>query len=301
MLLQNYLNLKVNEGDEGSANLKSIYKDLNTSYFSGGLPSIKLRWTGKLKKAVGQAYVSYIRPAGSKRRRKSALDKFASEIPIQNSIEINMSSLEIRMSKTFDLSMNDIKAVMLHEMVHILLYTQKKLGGHHGTAEFDGWIKKLRDLSGLNVPLMESNFKKSPKLTAKEGIVAVVYGNQVGKVGVSGYSINKISKDWLSMAEILTNHISHSSKVRKIEMYKVSHPIVSAIGAKRTFKGLSWSWEDESIIKEIIAKGTIFFVADKQGGWLVPKKIGISISNLNNTPLLFNPRGQWINQSDVMK
>jgi hypothetical protein len=297
MGLQDYLQ----EGEEGSANLKSIYKDLNRLYFNGSLPSIKLRWSGKLKKAVGQAYVLYIQSGRKPRKRSAAQNRFLDEIPVQNNIELHMSSLEIRMSKAYDLSMNDIKAVMLHEMVHILLYTQKKLGGHHGTAEFDGWIKKLRDLSGLNVPLLESNFKKSPKLAAKEGIIALIYGNQVNKVGVAGYSKNAVIKDWLGMASILTKHISYSSKVRKIEMYKITHPIVASTGSKRSFKGLSWTWEDESIIKEIGTKGTLFFVASKEGGWLVPKKIGISITNLNNTPLIFDPKGKWINQSDVMK
>ena len=293
-MLQYYLQ----EGEEGSTNLKNLYNELNKEYFSGGLPTIKLIWSGRLKRAVGQAVVSYI--GIKKRKRNSRQNMYIDTIPVQD-IELNMKSLKITMSKAFDMNLNDVKGVMLHEMVHIYLYAQKKVGGHHGTAEFDGWIKKLRDQSGLHVPLMESNFKKSPKVKAKEGYVLLVYGAGQDKFGVSSYSKNAIFKDWLKMAEVLTRMVGYSSKIIKLEMFKVSHPIVAMKGSKRSFKTLSWEWIDEVTAKEIKSKGKVFFVADKSGGWLEPKRVGIPISNINSNALLFDKKGQWTNANDVVK
>ena len=109
------------EGREGTTDLKKMYAQFNKMYFGGSLPSIKLRWSGKLKTAVGKASVSYV----GKKIRRNRFNVYMQEIPVSD-IEIDFSSLRIGISTMFDLLVKDIKAVMLHEMAHIKLYTQKK-------------------------------------------------------------------------------------------------------------------------------------------------------------------------------
>jgi predicted SprT family Zn-dependent metalloprotease len=273
----------IQEGIEGSANLKEIYKSLNNEYFGGSLPNIKVEWSGKLKRAVGQAHVSYI----GKRIAKDSFNQYLKEIPVAD-VELNMNSLKIKLSKSVDMTLPDVKAVMLHEMVHILLYTKKKFGGHHGTPEFDGWIKKLSGLSGLAIPLKESSFKKSPKLQAKEGYILLIWENS-GRIGASSYSKNSVTKTD-EMVKKLGMHMKHTNKVKRIEMYRINHPIVSSMGSKRTFKGLSWQYIDEETAKEIMKKGKIFFYADKVGGWIKPKIAGIP-----------KDEKMWVNEAKEMK
>ena len=182
----------LHEGVEGQTNLKTMYKELNNEFFSGALPSIKLKWSGRLKRAVGQASVSY-KGQQVDRSLTNRFAQFMDSIPISQDIELNMKTLGISMSTAFDLTLDDTKAVMLHEMVHIALFLKKKLGGHHGTPEFDGWIKKLSEQSGLKVPLREADFKASPKLQAKEGYVMVIVQND-GKYGINSYSKNFLMK-----------------------------------------------------------------------------------------------------------
>ena len=69
------------DGVEGSQNLPSMYDELNKKYFGNALPRIKVRWDGRLKRAIGRAGVKWINVMGGKQ-------------------EINMSSLIITLSKS---------------------------------------------------------------------------------------------------------------------------------------------------------------------------------------------------------
>lgn len=274
------------EGLEGVAPLTSIYKSLNQEYFGNVLPSIPVKWSGKLKTSIGIAMVRY---KGSK-KIKGSFEKYMSEIPVAD-VQIVDSSLTIKLSKTFDLELPDIKGVLLHEMVHILLYTKKKLGQHHGTPEFDGWIKKLRAESGYNVPLKESDFKKSPKLKAKDGMVMLIFLMSDTTPGVSVYSKNFFIKQWGDFMRRMARQVAHSSKVERLEIYKISHPIVSAMGARRTSNGLSWQQTDDITVKEI-QRGQQFMYVDKGGGSITPKVAGITTDRLDvNKKYYFNTEG----------
>lgn len=207
------------DGIEGSQQLQPIYKELNTKYFGNSLPNIKVAWDGRLKKAIGRARVKYRTLIGSRP-------------------EINMGSLGITMSKSFDLSYEDLSAVMLHEMVHIELYIAGQLSKHHGTSLFDGQIRRLRKESGLNVPMKESSFKTSPKAAAKEGYLAVVHAGS--GTGICVYSTPFIKKNWRQLVSFLGEFIP-SGKVRKMELWKVNHPIIKNSTGKRSLRQVSWS------------------------------------------------------------
>lgn len=266
------------EGVEGQVNLKKMYKELNAEFFSGSLPTIILKWNGRLKRAVGQASAAY-KGQTVKSNVASTFAKYMTEIPISVDVELNMQSLKIAMSKSFDLSLPDVKAVMLHEMVHIALYLKKKINGHHDTPEFDGWIKKLREQSGLNVPLKESDFKASPKLQAKEGYVMILIQKD-GKYGINSYSKNFLIKNWLLFAQTIGRIVAMSAKIQRVHAFKVTHPIVSSMSPKRTVKGISWQFTDEETANEIRKKGKEFYIADKTGGTINPKVLGITVLGL---------------------
>ena len=115
------------EGKEGAVNLKSTYTRLNKQYFGGALPMIKLDWSARLTNAVGKAYVAYMQRGRSRSRSMSLLiNRYAAEIAVQD-VEIDMKSLKITVSKKYDLTANDIDAVMIHEMCHIKLYIDRKI------------------------------------------------------------------------------------------------------------------------------------------------------------------------------
>ncbi|GAF68561.1 unnamed protein product, partial [marine sediment metagenome] len=166
--------------------------------------------------------------------------------------EINMSSLAITLSKSYDLNYSDTQAVMLHEMLHIQLYVHGNLGKHHGTNQFDGQIRRLRKESGLNVPFKESNFKSSPKAVAMEGYIAIL--DTSGGTGITVYSTPFIKKNWRGLHNFLDSFIP-SGKVRKMELWKVKHSIIKTSTKKRSLKRISWSVNPNDEIEAIKKSG----------------------------------------------
>lgn len=277
----------ITEGVEGQVNLKQLFNKCNKDYFSGSVPPCKLEWSGRIKRAVGRAHVRYKGTA----YKNSPMDKYLPELPAQN-IEIMMNSLKIQISKSFDMSDDDLTAVMLHEMVHILMFSQKKVGGHHGTSEFDGWIKKLRQMTGIKIPFLESEFTPSPKLQAKEGLVLIVFLRN-GEYAYTTYSANFMKNNWLMFAKVIGGHIARTSKYKKAEMFKVSHPAVSSVSPKRSLKSLTMNHISEREVKEIIQKGTLFFqVEHGQGGWINALKGGLPHHGYTGNKF-FDTKGEW--------
>ena len=221
------------DGVEGSENIALMYNELNKQYFGNALPRITVRWDGRLKRAIGRARVKWINVMGGRS-------------------EIDMRSLNITLSKSYDLNYNDTKAVMLHEMVHIQLYVNGNLGKHHGTSQFDGQIRRLRKESGLNVVFKESNFKSSPNAPAMEGYLAIL--DTGGGTGVTVYSTPFIKKNWRGLHDFLGRFIP-SGKVRKMELWKVKHSIIKTSTKKRSLKRISWSITSNDEIEAIKKSG----------------------------------------------
>lgn len=285
------------EGVEGTVDLKKLFKNLNREYFGGQCPSnTKTSWSGKLKSAVGNATVSY--KGGKVRKNKFAA--YMQEIPVAD-VTIDTSSFAIKISKSFDLSMEDTTAVMLHEMLHIYLYSKNKIGDHHSSPEFKREIKRLQDQSGLNVPYKESNFKPSPKLSAKEGYIMVIKYDG-GKYGANTFSNNFINNKWLLISETLSRWPSRSARVNEIEIYKATDEIVSKLTPKRSLKKLTWEEIEEEKAMNIRKKGKLLFKSDKQGGIMYPKYLGVKVKELRNqnTPLIFDNKGEWENIQDTL-
>ena len=295
----------INEGREGNYDLKDLYKSLNKRYFGGSLPTIKLRWTGKLKRAVGKASVQFATPiykseiggGGLGRRYASVL----AEIPVTANVEIDMNSLKIGISTAFNMSVKDIKAVMLHEMVHIKLYTQKKIGQHHDTPEFDGWITKLRGQSGVEVPFKESAYKKSPKVKGKDGFVIIVHETS-GRKGIATYTTQFMKDKWLLFAKTMTRIMNlGSGKVSLIEYFKINHPVIVVYPAKRSMRKISWTIVDDETIQEIKRKGKQWGYADREGGRISPHTVGMRDKDLHPIPIEIDKKGELVNLQDVYK
>jgi predicted SprT family Zn-dependent metalloprotease len=221
------------DGVEGSQNLRIIYDESNKKYFGNILPKIKIRWDGRLKRAIGRAGVKWISVMGGKQ-------------------QIDMRTVNISMSKSFDLQYNDVVAVMLHEMAHILLFLHGNLTKHHGTSQFDGVIKNLRKESGLNVPYKESSFKSSPKSVAMDGYLALIHAS--GGIGITVYSTPFIKKNWRQLHQFLDDFIP-SGKVRKMELWKVKHQVIKNSTKKRSLKRISWSLRPNDEIEAIKKTG----------------------------------------------
>jgi predicted metallopeptidase len=221
------------DGVEGSQNLRDVYDKLNKDYFGNSLPKIKVAWDGRLKRAIGRASVKWKTFMGAKP-------------------EIDISSLKITMSKSYDLSYQDTQAVMLHEMAHIDLFIRGDLSKHHGTPAFVGTINRLRKESGLNVPLKESSFKSSPKAKATQGFIAFIYGS--GGVGTSVYSTPFINKNWKELGDFFQRFIP-SKKIVRIELWSVKHPIIKNATKKRSLKRISWSKSEPTEVEEIKKSG----------------------------------------------
>jgi len=262
------------EGKEGAVNLKPVYNRLNKEYYSGALPSIKLAWSGRLTNAVGKAYVAYIQRGRQQSRKMSLLiNRYSETIPVIDA-EIDMKSLKITMSSKYDLTKNDIDAVMLHEMLHIKLFAEKKINGHHGTPEFDGWIKQLRDKSGLEIPYKESAFKKSPKIKAKEGFITLLRQSD-GKYGVSTFSTQWMKKNWMEFAEIMTRIMNGGGggRLQSMVYFKIKHRVIADYPAKRSLKRISWVNIDDELAEEIKKKGKYWGESFVGGGKFSPQLV----------------------------
>jgi len=207
------------DGVEGSQNLRVMYDELNKQYFGNSLPKIKVSWDGRLKRAIGRASVKWRTFVGAKP-------------------EIDISSLKITMSKSFDLNYQDTQAVMLHEMAHIDLFVRGDLSKHHGTPAFVGTINRLIKESGLKVPMKESSFKSSPKAVAMDGYVALIH--TTGGIGLTVYSTPFIKKNWRQLTSWLSSFLP-SGKIRRMELWKIKHPVIKTSTKKRSLRRISWS------------------------------------------------------------
>lgn len=179
------------------------------------------------------------------------------------------------MSSKYDLSFKDIDAVMLHEMLHIKLFVEKKLGGHHDTPEFNGWINKLREQSGLDIPFKESSFKKSPKIKPKEGFIMLLKQGD-GKYGISTFSTQWMKKNWMDFAETMTRIMNGGqSKVQTMVYFKINHRAIVDYPAKRSLKRISWTMIDEELAEDIKRKGKYWGESFRGGGKFSPHLVGL--------------------------
>ena len=286
------------EGREGTTNLNTLYKQLNKQYFNGALPNIKVSWNARLTNAVGRAHVTYVGQKIS-RSMQSLINRYAETIPAAN-VEIDMKSLSISISKKYDLSANDIKAVMLHEMVHILLYTQKKLGGHHDTPEFDGWIKKLIEQSGLDIPFKESAFKRSPKIAPKDGFVMLLRQSD-GRYGISTFSTTWMFKQWFIFAETMTRIMNFGSKIQNLVFFRIKHRLIVDYPARRSLRKISWTLIDDELAEEIKKKGKFWGEAFKGGGRIEPHLVGMGDKEIKKVPIELGKDGKPTNMTEVFK
>jgi hypothetical protein len=263
------------EGKEGSVNLKPVYKRLNMGHFGGALPMIKLAWSGRLTNAVGKAFVAYVQRGRKMSKKMSMLiNRYSETIPTIDA-EIDMSSLKITMSSKYDLTANDIDAVMLHEMVHIKLFIEKKINGHHGTPEFDGWIKKLRADTGLDIPYKESAFKKSPKIKAKEGFIMLLRQSD-GKYGIATFTPQWMKKNWMEFAEVMTrimNGGAAGGRLQSMVYYKIKHRVIADYPAKRSLRRISWVNIDDELADELKKKGKYWGESFIGGGKFSPQLV----------------------------
>lgn len=296
MRLENY----IAEGREGSYDLKALYKKLNKMYFGGSLPNIKVVWSGKMKTVVGKASVQYARAISKKEMGSARFAMLLPEIPVVPNLELDNSTLRIGISTNYNMSVADIKAVMLHEMVHILLYTQKKVVKHHDTPEFDGWINKLRDKSGLEIPFKESHFKKSPKVKGKEGYVIIVH-ERSGRKGIATYTKSFMESKWLLFAKTMTRILNTSSKVGLIEYFKIKSPIIALYPAKRSLRKISWQIVDDETIQDIKRKGKQWGYAEIGGGRISPHSVGMRDKELRPLPIEIDAKGELTNIQEVLK
>ena len=241
------------DGVEGNQNLPSMYDELNKQYFGNSLPKIKVKWDGRLKRAIGRAGVKWVNVMGRKP-------------------EISMSSLNISMSKAFDLQYNDVVAVMLHEMVHILLFIHGNLTQHHGTGEFDGVIRRLRKESGLDVPFKESSFKSSPNAPAMDGYIAIL--DTTGGTGITVYSTPFIKKNWRQLTQFLSDFLP-SGKIRKMELWRVKHSIIKTSTKKRSLRQVSWNIRPNDEIEAIKKTGVQWASYGAGKNYVDNKKAGL--------------------------
>ena len=296
MRLENY----VAEGREGSYDLKALYKKLNTMYFGGSLPNIKVVWSGKMKRVVGKASVKYANPISKRDMGSARFAMMLPEIPVAANLELDTSSYKIGISTSFDMSVADIKAVMLHEMVHIKLYTEKKVVKHHDTPEFDGWINKLRDKSGLDIPFKESSYKKSPKIKGKDGFVIIIHETS-GRKGIATYTTSFMQSKWLLFAKTMTRIMNQGSKVSRIEYFRINSPIIVTYPARRSLSKISWNIVDDETVQEIQRNGKQWGYAERGGGRISPHTVGMKDKDLHPIPIEIAANGDIINLQEVYK
>ena len=265
----------LNEGREGTTNLNNLYKQLNKQYFGSALPTIPCSWSGRLTNAVGRAHVSYMQRGRAKSRSMSLfIARYSETLPVED-VDIDMKSLNIKLSKKFDLSANDIKGVMLHEMCHIKLYTERKINGHHGSAEFDGMITKLRSETGIDIPYKESAFKRSPKIKAKEGFLILLRQGD-GKYGVATFGTQWMKKNFFDFAETMTRIMNGAGgRIQSIVFYKIKHRVIADYPARRSLRRISWTMIDDELAEEIKRKGKYWGESFIGGGRITPNLVGL--------------------------
>lgn len=264
------------EGIEGDLNLTPLYKELNVKYFGGSLPNCKCKWNGKLKKCVGRAMVTYKGTTKS----NSLLYKFGIQRDAEPSnVELDYNSMRIDMSTGYDLTEDDLKSVMLHEMAHILLYSLKIVTEHHGTPKFINEINRLRSESGLHIVYKESEYKPSPKLQAKPRVI-VLYTLADGKQGVALYSINFVKNDINEFNKNILKTISRSSKVREAEYYLFTTSMFYTFAVLRNLKGISWYNVSDDQAKEVRDHGKKFGYCNKTESQIDPSVLGLSTEDV---------------------
>ena len=125
--------------------LKRLYDKFNDEVFlrklGTSLPEdLVIGWTSQ-KRSVGRAKANVNRETG------------------------DLTPRQITISKEFDLSEEQLKEIVLHEMAHIYFYTRNQNVSHG--AKFRKLIDEINKITGLNVPYKESDLQMKEKESIK--------------------------------------------------------------------------------------------------------------------------------------
>lgn len=216
------------EAVEGKANLQLIFNFLNNKYFNKSIPKIKVKWSKKLKASIGIA-----------------------NAVLNDDGTLKKSSLAITISSVFSMDLRALQEIMLHEMVHIKLYTMGEYGDHHNLPMFKSEIDRIRNQSTLKVPYLETTLKPSDIIKPKSGYMMIFYlsGNRYGFVC---YTKKVIDEKMEELTKKLNYNIKYNIELDKAELYLVSNSLVSVYTANRSIK-LSF-YKMEEIEKDNIVK-----------------------------------------------
>jgi len=147
--------------------LSSYYREINRRGFGGSLPDmVPIKFTASLKSAgIARAKVIHTLPERARR-----FDKY-------KGAKLDFSSLAIDLSLSSNRSADDLRAMLVHEMIHVYFYVLGLFDENHG-ARFMGKLRELEQITHLTIPVVDETPVADVALqTTQVGVIAVQMKN----------------------------------------------------------------------------------------------------------------------------
>jgi len=220
-----------------SYNLDQKYTEFNSKFFNNKLPEIPVKW-GKLSKVGGIA-------------KCETLTKNNVKTIIPNSMSIKISSVYERDEKNLD-------GILLHEMIHILMFVEGKFKENHGSL-FKNEAINIGNKAGIEIPLTDDT---SNLLLANEKlktVIVIVYISKDGK-----YCFSMVSPKSYNYDPNTIDIIDRMKKIKDFKTYEITSPIwtktATRLSVPRSIKSVSqmiWRYATEEQINDLETNGKI--------------------------------------------
>jgi|SRR5882672_3692751 len=132
--------------------LLAKYQYFNRLAFDGKLPTIPVTWA-LLKNVGGDARVIHVLNP-SKPRPNPVMVRLGREDRYSN-YDIKPGSMNIRITTLYKRSERSIDQILLHEMIHILMFVTGRSGEGHGRL-FQDETRRIERIVGFHIPLKDS-------------------------------------------------------------------------------------------------------------------------------------------------
>lgn len=242
----------IQEQVEGQVNLRTLYFKLNKEYFGGALRSdFTFKWNNSTRIAgVVKSQVQWT---------KKVSGRLAQFYPSEG-VVTKWKSLEI--SKKFNMSEDELKGIMVHEMIHVWLLDQgiiETSGGNkmHGT-EFMNKLHQLQARTPFNIPETETNLKFSKQIKARPtGYLWVKFKTNKNWIVKAG--VDWVEQHRLSLSDRLLSIFNRVPGVESVELGVANTGEIQTVKGIRKANFKSWQAMSDDEIRDVLKNKSVLW------------------------------------------
>lgn len=246
---------------EGVDDLQRRYDHFNALLFDDRLPRIPLSWA-VMKNQGGIALAKVTkdpskRPPSPLEVRLGLKDKYADRMLVPGSLAIKLSS-------TYKRSQEATDGILIHEMIHILMYVTGHFGDAHGLA-FVRELRRCSEIVGFPVPMTDviDGLEVADALKTKLKHLGVI----LGKKRDDGYTYAIFAADFVigqqaSLSEKITYFVRYNYWTKGY-LCTIANAMWTAqalkVPVQRKYAGRYFRLGDPAVAADLIRNGTVLF------------------------------------------